>query len=292
MTTFLESPRFPDNIAFGATVGPTYLTVVNTVYSGRDGRIPAWTQSRIRFDIGRRAMNAADTATLDAFFRAVKGRAYGFRIKDWTDYLVTTGNGVLVPQNGAFGSTYQLAKFYQQGALSETRSISKPVVGSTAIYLNASALPGTAYALDTTTGIAVLQPASPFPTASVSAITVGATTQVTASLSGVVVGDWITVQNAGGADAALLNNIPAHVTAIAGSVYTLAINTAGKTITASLTTVTRFPQGADVLAWAGQFDVPARFDADEMKKQIMDRNGPNGDLLVNWDSIPVIEIRV
>ena len=28
MTTFLESPRFPDNIAFGATVGPTYLTVV------------------------------------------------------------------------------------------------------------------------------------------------------------------------------------------------------------------------------------------------------------------------
>jgi hypothetical protein len=25
---FLESPRFPDNIAFGATVGPTYQTTL------------------------------------------------------------------------------------------------------------------------------------------------------------------------------------------------------------------------------------------------------------------------
>lgn len=293
MTTFLESPRFPDNIAFGATVGPTYLTVVNTVYSGRDGRIPAWTQSRIRFDVGRRSMNAADTAMLDAFFRAVKGRAYGFRIKDWTDYQVTTGNGVLTPTQGANGSVYQLAKFYQQGALSETRVITKPVAGSVALYLNAS--PIAAYSLDTTTGVVTLQPAAPFPFGAVSSIAVGATTQVTASaaIAGVAVGDWVTVQATQGADSGLINNVPAQVTNIAGAVYTLALNTTAKTIspTAS-TTLSRYAQGTDVLAWSGQFDVPARFDADEMKKQIMDRNGPNGDLLVNWDSIPVVEIRV
>lgn len=95
MTTFVESPRFPDNTAFGAAVGPTYLTVVNQVYSGRDARIPPWTHARIQFEVGRRAMNAADTATLDTFFHTVKGRAYSFRIKDWTDFT-DGGAGVLV----------------------------------------------------------------------------------------------------------------------------------------------------------------------------------------------------
>lgn len=206
--TFLETPRFPDNIAFGATVGPTYLTVVTPVYSGRDGRIAAWSQSRIRFEVGRRAMNAADTASLDAFFRAVKGRAYGFRIKDWTDFFATTANGVVVAQ--ATAGVYQLAKLYTTGSLSETRLIQKPVTGTVAVYKNA-VLIASGLSLDTTTG---------------------------------------------------------------------------------LVTITPTPLNTDVLSWSGQFDVPARFDADEMKKQIMDRNGASGDLLVDWGSIPVIEIRV
>lgn len=212
MTTFLESPRFPDNIAFGATVGPTYLTVVTPVYSGRDGRIPAWSQSRVRFDVGRRAMNAADTSALDAFFRTVKGRAYGFRIKDWTDYVVTTAQGVLLPflMPPQATAVYQLAKFYVSGALSETRLIQKPVPGTVAVYKNGTPI-ATGLTLDTTTGLVTISPT---------------------------------------------------------------------------------PLDTDVLSWSGQFDVPVRFDADEMKKQIMDRNGPNGDLLVNWDSIPIVEIRI
>lgn len=207
MTTFLESPRFPDNIAFGATVGPTYLTVVNQVYSGRDSRIVAWTQARIRFDIGRRAMNAADTATLDAFFRSVKGRAYGFRIKDWTDYTCTTANGVLTAT--ATAGVYQLGKLYTNGALSETRTIQKPVIGTVIVYKNGVAL-SSGYSLDSTTG---------------------------------------------------------------------------------LVTITPTPLNTDVLTWAGQFDVPARFDTDEMKKQVMNRSGPGGDLRVDWGSIPIIEVR-
>lgn len=208
MTTFLETPRFPDNIAFGGTVGPTYLTVVTPVYSGRDGRIPAWSQSRVRFEVGRRSMNAADTATLDTFFRTVKGRAYGFRIKDWTDYTVTTSQGVLTPQSTP--GVYQLAKLYVNGALSETRLIQKPVVGTVAVYKN-GALITTGLSLDTTMGLVTISPT---------------------------------------------------------------------------------PLTTDVLSWSGQFDVPVRFDVDEMKKQIMDRNGAHGDLLVDWGTIPIIEIRI
>lgn len=206
MTTFLESPRFPDNIAFGATVGPTYLTVVNQVYSGRDVRIPAWTQARIQFEVGRRAMNAADTATLDAFFRTVKGRAYGFRIKDWTDYS-DGGVGVLVAT--AISGVYQMTKLYSNGALTESRLIQKPVAGGVQVLQSGAPLT-TGVTLDTTTGLVTITPA---------------------------------------------------------------------------------PTGSPTLTWTGQFDVPVRFDVDQMKKQIMDRNGPVGDLLVDWGSIPLIEIR-
>lgn len=206
MTTFLESPRFPDNIAFGATVGPTYLTVVNQVYSGRDARIPAWTQARIQFEVGRRAMNAADTATLDAFFRTVKGRAYGFRIKDWTDFT-DGGAGALVAT--ATSGVYQMMKLYANGALTESRLIQKPVAGSVQIFKSGVPLT-TGVTLDTTTGLVTITPA---------------------------------------------------------------------------------PTGSPTLTWTGQFDVPVRFDVDQMKKQIMDRNGAVGDLLVDWGSIPLIEIR-
>ncbi|KAA1015977.1 TIGR02217 family protein [Paraburkholderia panacisoli] len=208
MATFLESPRFPDNIAFGATVGPTYLTVVTPVYSGRDGRIPAWSQSRIRFEVGRRAMTAAATAALDAFFRAVKGRAFGFRVKDWTDYSADVTTGVLVPQ--VTSGIYQLAKRYVTGSLSETRLIQKPVAGTVQVFKN-GVLITSGLSLDTTTGLVTISPV---------------------------------------------------------------------------------PGGSDVLSWLGQFDVPVRFDVDEMKKQIMDRNGGAGDLLVDWGSIPLVEIRI
>ena len=286
MTTFLESPRFPDNIAFGATVGPTYLTVVTPVYSGRDGRIVAWQQARIRFDVGMRAKNAADTATLDAFFRAVKGRAYGFRIKDWTDYICTTAQGVLTPTGTA--GQYQLGKVYQQGALSETRLIQKPVAGSVAVYKNASPLAGVT--LDTTTGIATLTATA---SSGLASATPGNPTTVTlgSALAGLSVGGLLTLTALSGT-ASALNNGAYTVTAISGSTYTISVNSTGLTFGPGTGLGSVYPQPSDVLSWSGQFDVPVRFDVDEMKKQIMDRNGAAGDLLIDWASIPIIEIRV
>lgn len=287
MATFLETPRFPDNIAFGATVGPAYLTVVNTVFSGRDGRIPAWTQSRVMFDVGRRSMNAADTQTLDAFFRAVKGRAFGFRIKDWTDYQATSGQGVMTLTTSA--GVYQLGKLYQTGALSETRTIQKPVAGTIAPLLNAAPMNAGAYTLDATTGL--LTTSAP----AISAVAVGGSTVVTlaSAIPGIGVGQSLVCSGLTGAQAAQLNGIAGIITHVSGAAYTIAIATSG-TITPVVGSVANWQatSGADVLAWSGQFDVPARFDVDEMKKQIMDRNGPTGDLIVDWGSIPVIEIRI
>lgn len=45
------------------------------------------------------------------------------------------------------------------------------------------------------------------------------------------------------------------------------------------------------LTWSGEFDVPARFDTDELRATIVDRNQAKG-LLLTWNSIPIVEIRV
>ncbi len=261
--TFLESPRFPDNIAFGATVGPTYMTVVTPIYSGRESRTIAWTQARCHFDVGRRMMNAADTAAIDAFFRSVKGRAYGFRIKDWTDYVATTVNGTLVATTAP--GVIQLAKTYLTGALSETRNITKPVGLVT-------------FVPDATQGITSNTP--------------GATTVLNfgAALTGATVGQYAAISGVNGTLGTTLNGKLWQITAVGTNQITVAANTTGNTGSGGAASL--YPQSTDVLTWAGQFDVPVRFDVDDMKKQIVDRNGPNGDLLVDWGSIPIIEIRV
>lgn len=43
--------------------------------------------------------------------------------------------------------------------------------------------------------------------------------------------------------------------------------------------------------WSGEFDVPVRFDTDQMSGRVVDRNRATG-LLIQWDSIPLVEIRV
>ena len=43
-------------------------------------------------------------------------------------------------------------------------------------------------------------------------------------------------------------------------------------------------------AWAGQFDVPCRFDTDELTGTIHDKSGT--EFIIGWDSIPIVEIRV
>lgn len=48
----------------------------------------------------------------------------------------------------------------------------------------------------------------------------------------------------------------------------------------------KYPQAADTLTWAGEFDVPVRFDTDMMNRQII---APGID---GWGSIPLVEIRL
>ncbi len=48
--------------------------------------------------------------------------------------------------------------------------------------------------------------------------------------------------------------------------------------------------GSAPTAWTGEFDVPCRFDTDQMQMESITRAG--GNLLTSWKSIPIVEIRL
>lgn len=145
---FIET-RFPTDIAFGSAGGPEYSTDVVITQSGYEQRNANWSQARARYNVAHGVKSQPQLDTLIAFFRARKGRADGFRFKDWTDYRATaqaigTGTGS--------ATVFQLVKTYVNGGITETRTITKPVTGTVNIYLNGTLQNGSAYALNSVTG--------------------------------------------------------------------------------------------------------------------------------------------
>jgi len=141
--------RFPTDIAYGSAGGPEYSTDIVIMQSGYEQRNANWSQARASYNVAHGVKTQAQLDILIAFFRARKGRADGFRFKDWTDFQVTgqnigTGNGTT--------TLFQLVKTYTSGSITESRTISKPVSGTVNIYLNAVLQNTSTYTLDITAG--------------------------------------------------------------------------------------------------------------------------------------------
>jgi uncharacterized protein (TIGR02217 family) len=148
--------RFADNIASGAMVGSEFATTVVATGGDHEKRNVDWTQARGRWDVASGFKKQAQIDELIAFFRARRGRAYGFRFKDWTDYKATgqllgTGDDVL--------TQFQLAKHYPSGSVIEVRTITKPVAGTVKVYRDGiEQLSG--WSIDTTTWLVTFGTAS------------------------------------------------------------------------------------------------------------------------------------
>ncbi len=145
---FIET-RFPTDISFGSAGGPEYSTDIVITQGGHEQRNINWSAARARYNVAYGVRSQEQLSALVAFFRARKGRADGFRFKDWTDYQTTAE-----PIDTGDGSTtqFQLVKTYVNGSVTDTRTITKPVSGSILIY-KAGVLQTTGYSVSTTTGI-------------------------------------------------------------------------------------------------------------------------------------------
>jgi uncharacterized protein (TIGR02217 family) len=141
--------QFPADISYGATGGPVYSTDVVQTAGGHEQRNTNWSESLAVYNVSHGVKSKTQLDTLIEFFRARQGKSRGFRFKDYTDFDVT-GQAIGIGDN--IDTTFQLIKSYTSGAVSYSRTITKPVSGTVKIYFD-TVEQTTGWTVDTTTGI-------------------------------------------------------------------------------------------------------------------------------------------
>lgn len=143
--------RLPVDVERGAKGGPGFNTTVIPLQSGKEQRNINWAQQRCSYDISYGIGTQQLYQDITKFFYIRRGKAYGFRFKDWADYQITagvigTGTGVL--------TEFQIVKVYSDDGGSYSRNIYKPVASTVQVYLNGVLQTLTThYTLDANTGI-------------------------------------------------------------------------------------------------------------------------------------------
>lgn len=153
---------FPLDIALGARGGPERRTDIVTLGSNRESRNARWARSRRRWEAGYGVKSFADLALILAFFEERRGRLCGFRWRDRLDHSSAPPGAAPSPLDQAVGTgdgatkIFQLAKIYGQTFAPYVRAVQKPVAGSVRIAVAGHELAPSAFAVDTTTGLATL----------------------------------------------------------------------------------------------------------------------------------------
>lgn len=151
--------RLPVHVEQGAKGGPGFLTTVNGLQSGEEQRNIEWSQQRCEFDVSYGVDTKQTYNTIRAFFYAMRGKAHGFRFKDWGDYEVEEGL-IGVGDDATF--EFQLTKRYTVDSETFTRIIKKPVQGTVHIFADGVELiEETDYSVDYDTGNVVFIASAP-----------------------------------------------------------------------------------------------------------------------------------
>jgi len=302
VNSFIEHPRFPDDISYGSQGGATFETNVVVYGSGYEQRNPRWPVARHKYDVAHGLESQEQLNTLVQFFHIAQGRAYGFRFKDWADYQASSASNV--SGTGQCNSTavgdgtphYALYKKY--GPLSGSggstpyalRRITKPVSGTITAYRNGSALsvqttPGQVSAFDTTTGMLTMVADLTRNISSISNSSKAILT-LTASVN-IVNSTLIWIDSVAGMTQ--VNSLVHYVNSvISPTAYMIGTDTRtsqGYGLYTGSGFVRQYPQPADVLTATFEFDVPCRFNTDEMRTAL-DAPGT-----YSWGQIPVWEIK-
>lgn len=123
---------YPLALGLDATIVPEFSTSVAVTASGFERRNSLWTDARLRFDVGPGIRSEAELGELIAFYRARRGPARGFRLRDpsdfssngmvgqpaMTDQLLGTGDGAR--------TAFPLVKHYGEGEATQTRRVTRP----------------------------------------------------------------------------------------------------------------------------------------------------------------------
>jgi uncharacterized protein (TIGR02217 family) len=133
MTSMFHDVRLPEDIEVGAVGGPRFSTGVTSISSGAEQRNVLWDRQRLTWQLGYGIQDKADYAAVLAFFYARRGRGYGFRFRDFSDYVaedqvIGTGDGS--------NRVFRLKVNYTSGGETYARTITHPVVDSMTVKVD------------------------------------------------------------------------------------------------------------------------------------------------------------
>ncbi len=268
--SFLEI-QFPTNISNGAHGGPEYSTDIVTVNSGYESRNIRWSTPRAKYDVSHAVRTNDELKQLVSFFRLVKGRAHGFRFRDYADYTVTHSEGQFArnvlgatpSQVGTGDKVYQLYKVYDFDIYYTTRKIVKPEDGTIEVKANGSVVPSNLYTIDYTTGLLTFNTtagvdtnltlySNSSPANAITNITKQAQCVITfTNPHSFLVGDRIYITSVGGMTE--LNNLYHTITAVGTSTITISTNSTTYTTWTSGGTISRYgvtPENNPTVNWA------------------------------------------
>lgn len=167
MQAFDDVP-YPLALGRDASVAPEFSTTVAVTASGFERRNALWSDARLRFDVGPGVRSEGEMGALIAFFRARRGPARGFRLRDPTDFSShgMTGTPTLLDQVLGEGdcqrSAFALVKAYGTGDEPQLRRITRPVAASLVVSIDGTA--STAWTLESG---GILSFATPIPTGAI-----------------------------------------------------------------------------------------------------------------------------
>lgn len=263
--------EFPSCIAMGAVGTPTWFTSVSENQGGWEQRNQVWSYDKHVYDVSTAVKSVDHYRLVLAHFNEMRGRLNSFPFKDFLDFEVEAGEGVV---SYISPGIYQLEKKY--GTLNPyVRKITRPHDAIVSIG-----------ALDSTTGLVTV---AADQTRSMTTHTVGASHQfdlASAFSPNVLVGQYVYPTGVSGTAAALLNGQRLLVTAVAADLVTVSVNTVGLTATGG--SLRMFPATGEV-TWTGEFRVPVRYGVDRLPGQVVNSNGVH--LFVQASSITLNEVR-
>jgi uncharacterized protein (TIGR02217 family) len=148
-----HSVRFPEDVSYGSSGGPGFKTTVIELASGHEQRNIDWSLARATYDVSYGVKSREQMEDVLEFFMARRGKAYGFRFKDWMDFAIARQS-----LGAATTTSTQIYKRYEPlTAYAYDRPILKIVPGSVQWWANGvlknSALVNTDTGLINTTGL-------------------------------------------------------------------------------------------------------------------------------------------
>lgn len=125
--------RFPEDISYGSAGGPGFNTTVIGLASGHEQRNINWSLARAQYDVSYGVKTRDQMEEVLDFFYARRGKAFGFRFKDWMDFTLDRQS------IGIAGGTNVLQVFKRYEPLTShfyDRPISKIVPGTVQVWSN------------------------------------------------------------------------------------------------------------------------------------------------------------